>query len=383
MDFSLSEEQLAIRDMAARFAADAIAPHALDWDRDRHFPRDTICAAAELGLGGIMVGETHGGSGLGRLEAVLIYEALAQACPAISAFVSIHNMVATMIDRNGSAEQKARYLPRLCRGEVLASYCLTEPGSGSDAAALTTKAGRDGGDFLLTGQKMFISGAGETDLYVVMARTGGPGPKGISAFLVEKGAKGLSFGANERKMGWHAQPTRAVHLDAVRVPASAMLGDEGAGFRLAMAALDGGRTSIAACSLGGAQGAFDIARAHLTQRRAFGSALADFQALQFALADMASDLEISRTFLWRAAWALDQGTPDATRLCAMAKKHVTDTGFEVANKALQMLGGNGYLADYGVEKRVRDLRVHQILEGTNEIMRVIIARSVLAEAANG
>lgn len=383
MDFSLSEEQLAIRDMAARFAADAIAPHALDWDRDKHLPRDVIRAAAELGLGGIMVSDTHGGSALGRMEAVLIYEALAHACPAISAYLSIHNMVAGMIDQNGSADQRASYLPRLCRGEILASYCLTEPGSGSDAAALTTRAERDGDDYLLTGQKMFISGAGENDLYVVMARTGGPGPKGITAFLVEKGAKGLSFGANERKMGWHAQPTRAVHLDAVRVPAITMLGPEGAGFRLAMSALDGGRTSIAACSLGGAQGAFDTARAHLTQRRAFGHRLADFQALQFTLADMASDLEISRTFLWRAAWALDQRAPNATRLCAMAKKHVTDAGFDVANKALQMLGGYGYLADYGVEKRLRDLRVHQILEGTNEIMRVIIARSVLAEAAHG
>lgn len=383
MDFSLSEEQLAIRDMAARFAADAIAPHALDWDRDKHLPRDVIRAAAELGLGGIMVSDAHGGSSLGRMEAVLIYEALAHACPAISAYLSIHNIVATMIDRNGTAEQRAGYLPRLCRGEILASYCLTEPGSGSDAAALTTRAERDGGDYVLTGQKMFISGAGENDLYVVMARSGGPGPKGISAFLVEKGTKGLSFGANERKMGWNAQPTRAVHLDAVRVPASAMLGPEGAGFRLAMSALDGGRTSIAACSLGGAQGAFDIARAHLTQRRAFGHPLSDFQALQFSLADMASDLEICRTFLWRAAWALDQDAPDATQLCAMAKKHVTDAGFDIANKALQMLGGYGYLADFGVEKRVRDLRVHQILEGTNEIMRVIISRSVLAGDGHG
>lgn len=383
MDFALSEEHLAIRDMASRFATDAIAPHALDWDRDKILPRDVIRAAAELGLGGIMVSDAHGGSALGRIEAVLIYESLAHACPAISAYLSIHNMVATMIDRNGSADQKATYLPRLCRGEMLASYCLTEPGSGSDAAALTTKAERDGADYLLTGQKMFISGAGENDLYVVMARTGGPGPKGISAFLVEKGANGLSFGANERKMGWHAQPTRAVHLDAVRVPASAMLGPEGSGFRLAMAALDGGRTSIAACSLGGAQGAFDIALAHLGQRRAFGRLLADFQALQFTLADMASDLEVARTFLWRAAWAMDNAAPEASKLCAMAKKHVTDAGFDVANKALQMLGGYGYLADYGIEKRVRDLRVHQILEGTNEIMRMIIAREVLAGTAHG
>ena len=376
----LTEEQSAIRDLALGFSAKAIAPHALDWDRDRHFPRDVIRAASGLGLGGIMVSEEHGGSGLGRHDSVLIYEALATGCPAISAYLSIHNMVGTMIDRHGSADQKAEWLPRLCRGDTLASYCLTEPGCGSDAAALTTRANRDGADYVLTGQKMFISGAGESELYVVMARTGGGGPKGISAFLVEKGALGLSFGANERKMGWHAQPTRAVNLDTVRVPAAAMLGPEGAGFRLAMEALDGGRTSIAACSLGGAQAAFDKTRIYMGQRRAFGQALAEFQALQFALADMATELEVSRTFLWRAAAALDSRDPLATRLCAMAKKHVTDAGFTIANQALQLHGGYGYLADCGVEKLVRDLRVHQILEGTNEIMRLIIARSVLSEA---
>ncbi|MCB6176935.1 acyl-CoA dehydrogenase family protein [Rhodobacter sp. Har01] len=380
MDFSLTNEQAAIREMATGFAAEAIAPRALDWDRDRHFPVPVIRQAAALGLGGIMVNEAHGGSGLGRLESVLIYEALALGCPAISAYLSIHNMVATMIDRHGSAAQKAQLLPALCAGERLASYCLTEPGCGSDAAALTTRADRDGAGFVLTGQKMFISGAGETDLYVVMARTGGPGPKGISAFLVEKGAEGLSFGANERKMGWNAQPTRTVSLDRVKVPAEAMLGPEGAGFRLAMEALDGGRTSIAACSLGGAQAAFDKALAYMQDRRAFGHRLSDFQALQFALAEMATDLEVCRTFLWRAASALDAKAPDATRLCAMAKRHVTDAGFDVANRALQMHGGYGYLADYGVEKIVRDLRVHQILEGTNEIMRLIIARSILTEA---
>ena len=376
----LTEEQSAIRDLALGFSAKAIAPHALDWDRDRHFPRDVIRAASGLGLGGIMVSEAHGGSGLGRHDSVLIYEALATGCPAISAYLSIHNMVGTMIDRHGSADQKAEWLPRLCRGDALASYCLTEPGCGSDAAALTTRANRDGTDYVLTGQKMFISGAGESELYVVMARTGGGGPKGISAFLVEKGAVGLTFGANERKMGWHAQPTRAVNLDGVRVPAAAMLGPEGAGFRLAMEALDGGRTSIAACSLGGAQAAFDKTRIYMGQRRAFGQALAEFQALQFALADMATELEVSRTFLWRAAAALDSRDPLATRLCAMAKKHVTDAGFTIANQALQLHGGYGYLADCGVEKLVRDLRVHQILEGTNEIMRLIIARSVLSEA---
>lgn len=379
MDFSLSEEQNAIRDMAEAFAGAEIAPHALAWDETKHFPVDVIRNAAALGLGGIMVSEDHGGSGLGRIEAVLIYEALAKGCPAISAYLSIHNMVASMIDKHGSNAQKEAYLPKLCSAELLASYCLTEPACGSDAAALTTRAERDGGDYLLTGQKMFISGAGLTDLYVVMARTGGPGPKGISAFLVDKGSEGLTFGANEKKMGWNAQPTRTVILDRVRVKAEAMLEPEGTGFRLAMEALDGGRTSIAACSLGGAQSAFDKAVAYTSTRKAFGQRLNEFQALQFTIADMATDLEVSRTLLWRAASALDAKSPDATRLCAMAKKYVTDCGFEVANRALQLHGGYGYLADYGVEKIVRDLRVHQILEGTNEIMRLIIARSVLSE----
>ncbi|MBW8318902.1 MAG: acyl-CoA dehydrogenase family protein [Rhizobium sp.] len=380
MNFTLTEEQTAIRDMAESFASDEIAPHALEWDQTRHFPVDVIRNAASLGLGGIMVAEEFGGSGLGRFEAVLIYEALAKGCAAISAYLSIHNMVATMIDKHGSTAQKETYLPRLCSAEILASYCLTEPSCGSDAAALTTRAERDGDDYVLTGQKMFISGAGATDLYVVMARTGGPGAKGVSAFLVEKDAEGITFGANERKMGWNAQPTRTVMLDRVRVRADAMLGPEGAGFRLAMEALDGGRTSIAACSLGGAQSALEKELAYTGERKAFGHKLNEFQALQFTIAEMATDVEVSRTFLWRAAAALDAKLPEATRLCAMAKKHVTDSGFEVANRALQLHGGYGYLADYGVEKIVRDLRVHQILEGTNEIMRLIIARSVLAEA---
>ena len=380
MNFFLTEEQTAIRDLAESFARDEIAPNALEWDQARHFPVDVVRHAASLGFGGIMVSEEFGGSGLGRLDAVLIYEALAKGCAAISAYLSIHNMVATMIDKHGSPAQRKAYLPRLCGAEILASYCLTEPSCGSDAAALTTRAERHGDEYVLTGQKMFISGAGATDLYVVMARTGGPGAKGVSAFLVEKGAEGLTFGANERKMGWNAQPTRTVMLDRVRVRADAMLGPEGAGFKLAMEALDGGRTSIAACSLGGAQSALEKALAYTGERKAFGQKLNEFQALQFAIADMATDVEVSRTFLWRAAAALDAKLPEATRLCAMAKKHVTDSGFEVANRALQLHGGYGYLADYGVEKIVRDLRVHQILEGTNEIMRVIIARSVLAEA---
>jgi alkylation response protein AidB-like acyl-CoA dehydrogenase len=379
MDFGLSEERRAIRDMAAAFAADVIAPQARAWDEARHFPVDELRAAAALGLGGIMVAEDAGGAGLGRVESVLVYEALARGCPAVSAYLSIHNMVATMIDRHGTAAQKARHLGALCRMETLASYCLTEPGAGSDAAALATRAHRDGPDFRISGEKSFISGAGESDLYVVMARTGGPGAGGVSAFLVEKGAPGLSFGANERKMGWNAQPTRRVSFDGVRVPAEAMLGSEGAGFRLAMEALDGGRLSIAACSLGGAQAAFERALAYMNERRAFGQRLADFQGLQFRLADMATALEVSRTFLWRAASALDAREPGAGRLCAMAKRHVTDACFEVANDALQLHGGYGYLADYGIEKIVRDLRVHQILEGTNEIMRLIIARGMLAQ----
>lgn len=380
MDFSLTEEQAAIREMAEAFAQDEVAPQAIEWDQAKHFPVDVLKSAMALGLGGIMVSDAHGGSGLGRVEAVLVYEALAKGCPAFSAYLSIHNMVASMIDKHGSEVQKSAYLPRLCTGELLASYCLTEPSCGSDAAALTTRAERDGDDYLLTGQKMFISGAGATDLYVVMARTGGPGAKGVSAFLVEKDAAGLSFGANEKKMGWNAQPTRTVMLDKVRVKADAMLGPEGAGFKLAMEALDGGRTSIAACSLGGAQSALDKAVTYTNERKAFGQKLNEFQALQFALAEMAIDLEVSRTFLWRAASALDAKLPEATQLCAMAKKHVTDAGFDVANRALQLHGGYGYLADYGIEKIVRDLRVHQILEGTNEIMRLIVARTVIAQA---
>lgn len=380
MDFSLTEEQAAIREMAEAFAQDEVAPQAIEWDQAKHFPVDVLKSAMALGLGGIMVADAYGGSGLGRVEAVLVYEALAKGCPAFSAYLSIHNMVASMIDKHGSEAQKASYLPRLCTGELLASYCLTEPSCGSDAAALTTRAERDGDDYLLTGQKMFISGAGATDLYVVMARTGGPGAKGVSAFLVEKDVAGLSFGANEKKMGWNAQPTRTVMLDKVRVKADAMLGPEGAGFKLAMEALDGGRTSIAACSLGGAQSAFEKAVAYTNERKAFGQKLNEFQALQFTLAEMAIDLEVSRTFLWRAAAALDAKQPEATQLCAMAKKHVTDAGFEVANRALQLHGGYGYLADYGIEKIVRDLRVHQILEGTNEIMRLIVARTVIAQA---
>jgi alkylation response protein AidB-like acyl-CoA dehydrogenase len=377
MDFTLSDQQQAFVDMAADFASEELAPFALDWDQNKHFPVDTLKKAGSLGLGAICVADDVGGSGLGRLDTALIIEALATGCPTVAAYISIHNMCATMIDRYGTPEQREAHLPALATMDALASYCLTEPGCGSDAAALKTRAVRDGDDYVLTGQKQFISGAGASALYLVMARTGEDGPKGISAFLVPGDAKGLTFGANEKKMGWNAQPTRAVMMDAVRVPTENRLGAEGEGFRIAMSGLDGGRLNIAAASLGGARSAFDKAVAYMKDRKAFGKPIAEFQALQFELADMATDLEASRTFLWRAASALDDKTPDATRLCAMAKRLVTDRCFEVANRALQLHGGYGYLAEYGIEKIVRDLRVHQILEGTNEIMRVIVARSVI------
>ncbi|MHA7967917.1 isobutyryl-CoA dehydrogenase [Rhizobium sp. CAU 1783] len=377
MDFTLSDQQQAFVDMAADFAAEELAPFALDWDQNKHFPVDTLKRAGSLGLGAICVADDVGGSGLGRLDTALIIEALATGCPTVAAYISIHNMCATMIDRYGTPEQREAHLPALATMDALASYCLTEPGCGSDAAALKTRAVRDGDDYVLTGQKQFISGAGSSALYLVMARTGEDGPKGISAFLVPGDAKGLTFGANEKKMGWNAQPTRAVMMDAVRVPAENRLGAEGEGFRIAMSGLDGGRLNIAAASLGGARSAFDKAVAYMKDRKAFGKPIAEFQALQFELADMATDLEAARTFLWRAASALDDKAPDATRLCAMAKRLVTDRCFEVANRALQLHGGYGYLAEYGIEKIVRDLRVHQILEGTNEIMRVIVARSVI------
>ena len=365
-----------MRDMALAFAAERIAPKALEWDEKKHFPVDVFREAAALGMGAISVRDDVGGSGLGRLEQALIFEALATGCPAASAFLSIHNMVASAIDKFGSAEQRTAWLPRLATCELLASYCLTEPGAGSDAAALTTKAVADGDGWRLTGVKQFISGGGASDLYLVMARSGGPGAKGISAFLVEKGAAGLSFGANEKKMGWNCQPTRQVVMEDVRVPGSARLGGEGEGFRIAMAGLDGGRLNISACSLGGAKAALDKAIAYAGERKAVGQRLDGFQSIQFRLADMATELEVARTFLYRAAASLDRGDADARTLSAMAKRFVTDACFNIANDALQVLGGYGYLSEYGMEKIVRDLRVHQILEGTNEIMRVIIARDL-------
>jgi alkylation response protein AidB-like acyl-CoA dehydrogenase len=375
--FSLDADQVAVRDMARAFADEVFAPNALAWDEARHFPVAEMRKAAALGMGGIYIAEDVGGSGLSRLAATLIFEALATGCPTVAAYISIHNMTAWMIDAFGSLEQRKQWLPDLCSMQLLASYCLTEPGAGSDAAALATRALRDGDNYALNGQKQFISGAGGGDLYVVMARTGGEGPSGISTFIVPGDSAGISLGANERKMGWNAQPTRAVNFQDVRVPVTNRLGEEGTGFKIAMAGLDGGRLNIAACSLGGAQAALEKTLAYMKERKAFGKRLDEFQALQFRLADMATELEASRTFLWRAAAALDRKDANARELCAMAKRFVTDSCFDIANHALQLHGGYGYLAEFGIEKIVRDLRVHQILEGTNEIMRLIVARSLV------
>ena len=379
MDFELSEDQRAIQDAARVFAAAELAPHAARWDEDKHFPVATLRQAAALGFGGIYVREDVGGSALGRLDAALIFEALSSGDVSTAAFLSIHNMASWMIDRYGSDELRRRYLPRLTTMELIASYCLTEPGAGSDAASLRTTARRDGDDYVLDGAKAFISGAGTSDVYVVMARSGGDGAGGISTFVVEAGTPGLSFGAQERKMGWNSQPTAMVHFDGVRVPEANRVGEEGQGFRIAMAGLDGGRLNIAACSLGGAGFALETAVTYLKTRKQFGRALAEFQGLQFRLADMATELEAARLMVRRGAAALDAKHPEATKLCAMAKRFATDAGFEIANQALQLHGGYGYLKDYPLERIVRDLRVHQILEGTNEIMRVIVARELLRE----
>ncbi|NNH70333.1 acyl-CoA dehydrogenase [Nocardia uniformis] len=378
--FALDDDEKAIVETARSFADELLAPNALEWDEQKHFPIDVVRKAGSLGMGGIYIREDVGGSGLRRLDAVRIFEQLSTGCPAIAAYISIHNMVAWMIDSYGDEAQRNRWLPGLTSMDLLGSYALTEPGVGSDAAGLSTKAVRDGEDYLLTGVKQFISGAGSTDVYVVMARTGDAGARGISAFIVPADTPGISFGANEKKMGWNAQPTRQVILDNARVPAANLLGAEGNGFRIAMNGLNGGRLNIAACSLGGGQSALDKSVAYLAQRKAFGARLLDNPALQFELADMRTSLEAARTLLWRAAAALDADADDKVELCAMAKRFTTDAGFEVANKALQLHGGYGYLAEYGVEKIVRDLRVHQILEGTNEIMRVVVARSVVGAA---
>lgn len=379
MDFALTEEQQAIVDMAYAFGQEEIAPHADQWEQDGTIPRDLWRKAAELGLGGVYVSDDYGGTGLSRLDATLVFEALAQACPSVAAFLSIHNMCGGMIDKFGTPAQKERWLPGLCSMEQVFSYCLTEPGSGSDAAALRTRADRDGDSFRLNGTKAFISGGGYSDCYLTMVRTGEDGPKGISTVVVENGTPGLSFGAFERKMGWKAQPTAQVQFDDCVIPADNQIGQDGRGFTYAMAGLDGGRLNISACALGGAQAAMTKTLAYMGERRAFGKTLDQFQALQFRLAEMETRLQSARIFLRQAAWKLDQGAPDASKFCAMAKLKVTDDAFDVANQCLQLHGGYGYLADYGIEKIVRDLRVHQILEGTNEIMRLITSRALLAE----
>lgn len=381
--FELDDDERVIAETAGAFAAKRLAPHALEWDESKHFPVDVLREAAELGMAAIYCGEDVGGSGLRRLDAVRIFTELAAADPTIASFISIHNMCAWMVDSYGTLEQRKAWVPRLASMEAIASYCLTEPGAGSDASALRTRAVQDGSDYVLDGVKQFISGAGVSDLYVVMARTGAEGPRGISAFVVEKGTPGLSFGANEAKMGWSAQPTAQVILEKVRVPADALLGGaegEGTGFGIAMNGLNGGRINIAACSLGGARTAYQKAAGYVRDREAFGGALIDEPTIRFTLADLATSLETSRIMLWRAASALDADAPDKVELCAMAKRYVTDACYDVADQALQLHGGYGYLREYGLEKIVRDLRVHRILEGTNEIMRVVVGRAEAARA---
>ncbi|MDK9696496.1 MAG: acyl-CoA dehydrogenase family protein [Siculibacillus sp.] len=384
MDFALAEETNAFKDVAAQFARDEFAPHAAEWDATSTFPVATLRHAASLGFAGIYVADDVGGSGLSRLDAAVIMEELARGCTSTTAYISIHNMAAWMIDTWGTAEQRARWLPDLTTMATFASYCLTEPGAGSDAAALATKAVRDGDTYVLTGSKAFISGGGASDVHVVMARTGGPGPKGISAIVVEKDTPGLSFGAQEKKMGWKSQPTAAVIFDGARVPVANRLGEEGEGFKIAMAGLDGGRLNIAACSLGAAAECLDRTLRYVKERKQFGKAIADFQALQFRLADMATELEAARLMVHKAAWMLSAKDPKGTdgkvtRACAMAKRFATDVCFQIIDEAMQMHGGYGYLADYEIERFSRDARVHRILEGTNEIMRLIIARDLLAD----
>ena len=374
--FDLTDDQREIQELARRFTADRITPFAAEWDEKHIFPRETIKAAAELGFASIYISEESGGIALGRLEAALIMEAMSYGCPATSAFISIHNMASWMIDRFGGQAVKDKYLPDLVTMERIASYCLTEPSSGSDAAALKTKAVRDGDHYVVTGTKQFISGAGENEVYVTMVRTGVDGPKGISCLVIEKDMSGVSFGANERKLGWHAQPTRQVIFDGVRVPAENLVGGEGEGFRIAMMGLDGGRLNIGACSLGGAQRCLDESIAYTKDRKQFGTAVADFQNTQFMLADMATELEAARILLYAAAAKVTAGAPDKTKFAAMAKRLATDTGSSVVDRALQLHGGYGYLMDYPIERFWRDLRVHSILEGTNQVMRMIVGREL-------
>lgn len=379
MDFALTEDQRAIQDAARAFAEAELAPHSAEWDETKHFPVDVMRQAAEMGFCGIYTGEEHGGMALGRVESAVIFEELSRGDVSTAAFISIHNMATWMIDSVGSAELRARYVPQLVTMEKIASYCLTEPGSGSDAAALRTTAVRDGDHYVLNGSKAFISGAGTSDVYVVMARTGTDGPKGISTFVVDKDAPGLSFGGQERKMGWNSQPTAIVQFDDCRVPAENLMGQEGHGFRYAMMGLDGGRLNIAACSLGGARLALETAQDYVASRKQFGKPIGDFQNTQFKLADMATQLEAARLMVLRGAWAIDTNHPEKTKWCAMAKRLATDACFQIADEALQLHGGYGYLKDYPLERIVRDLRVHRILEGTNEIMRVITAREMMRQ----
>lgn len=379
MDFALGAEAGAVFDMARAFGQDRIAPHAQAWEEAGEIPKELWPELAELGFGGLYVSEEAGGSGLSRLEATLVFEALSMACPSVAAFLSIHNMCARMLDDFAAPALKDSLLPGALSMQTVLSYCLTEPGSGSDAAALKTRAECTGTGWKLTGSKAFISGGGYSDGYVVMARSGGAGPKGVSAFYVPADTPGLSFGGLERKMGWKSQPTRAVQFDGCEIPAENLIGEEGQGFTYAMKGLDGGRLNISACSLGAAQAALDATLEYMRDRRAFGQSLTDFQALQFRLADLEIELQAARVFLRQAAWKLDQRAPDATKHCAMAKKFVTEAGSRIVNQCLQLHGGYGYLADYGIEKLVRDLRVHEILEGTNEIMRLIVARSLVSK----
>jgi len=379
MDFALSEEQTLIFDMARAFAEEHIAPFAQEWEKSGHIPKELWPKLAELGFGGLYVSEENGGSGLSRLDATLVFEALSMACPSVAAFLSIHNMCAAMLDKFASPELQAKYLPSAISMETFFSYCLTEPASGSDAAALKTKAVKTNQGYALTGTKAFISGGGYSDAYIIMARSGDDGPKGVSAYVVDDGAEGLSFGGLEDKMGWRSQPTRQVQLDNCNIPDLNLLGETGKGFTYAMKGLDGGRLNISACSLGGAQAALTATLEYMGERKAFGRSIDQFQALQFRLADMEIELAAARVFLHQAAWKLDQGAPDATKACAMAKKFVTEAGSKIVNQCLQLHGGYGYLADYGVEKLVRDLRVHEILEGTNEIMRMIVARQMIQD----
>jgi len=379
MDFALTEEQTAIFDMAHAFGQDNIAPHAQKWEREGTIPKELWPQIAELGFGGLYVSEEGGGSGLSRLDATLVFEALSMACPSVASFLSIHNMCAKMIDTFASDDMKARVMPDVLSMKTVLSYCLTEPGSGSDAAALKTRAERTNEGYTLNGHQAFISGGGYSDAYVVMVRTGEDGPKGISTVYVEDGTEGLSFGGLEDKMGWRSQPTAQVQFDNCNISADNLVGEEGKGFTYAMAGLDGGRLNIAACSLGAAQQALTMTLGYMGDRKAFGKPIDQFQALQFRLAEMEIELQAARIFLRQAAWKLDTGAPDATKFCAMAKKFVTEAGSRIVNQCLQLHGGYGYLADYGIEKLVRDLRVHEILEGTNEIMRLIVARQMLAD----